>query len=58
MKYIALGIGLLGALGTFIFSLENDEKWFSRLTISIIGFGFYVILDELEEIKNNQKKVE
>jgi hypothetical protein len=58
MKYIALAIGLLGALGYFILSLQHDEKWFSRLTISVIGFGFYFVLDELEEIKNNQKKVE
>lgn len=51
MKNFFLVPGVLGAIGYVIYDLQSDERWFTRMMISVLGFGIYAILTEIEKLK-------
>lgn len=51
MKILLFSFLIPSTTWTVIYIVQNDEKWFSRMALSIMILGFVVVIKELEARK-------
>ena len=51
-KAVLLNAWVISAMGCVVYTVQGNEKWFSRFVLALVALAAYTVVDVLQKIKS------